>query len=200
VSLTIFTGSCRYSRRIAKRKSARLHATTFLSVDLLFYGSQEAHELDEQGYRPVQDPDYGRLTSNRSFGEAVDFLTRIAKTGHVKARQKQLGVKLIVPLQAGYVMWSDFLPKRLAFCEICDFAESVLNPAQHVSAYEPSTDHRDDLNKLLDHAVGAVVVKSSVSGSLDMSMEAMDVVLPKRLRNPWIVPNLPLRLSMSWQN
>jgi hypothetical protein len=95
---------------------------------------------------------------------------------------------------------SDFLLKRLAFCEICDFAESFLDPAQHISACKQSKRHRDDLNKLLDRAIGAVVVKSSVHGSLDTSMEVMDEVLSERLHRPWFVPNPSLRPAMSWQN
>jgi hypothetical protein len=179
--------------------SAHPYATTFLSIDLIFHGSEGAYGLYEQGYRPVQGLDPVRSTSNGSFRRAVDFLARIAKIGHVKARQTQIGVKLIVPLQTGYVVRSDFLLERLAFCEICDFAESFLDPAQHISAYKQSENHRDDLNKLLDLAIGAVVVKSSVYSSLDMSMEALVEVLSERLHNPWVVPSPSIQAVVAWQ-
>ncbi|KAH0351948.1 hypothetical protein KCU81_g2193, partial [Aureobasidium melanogenum] len=73
-----------------------------------------------------------------------------------------------------------------------DFTESFLDPAQQVSAYDMNTDQHGNLNKLLDCAVGAVVVKPPVSGTLYETMEAMNRVLSDRLRNPWAVPN-PLR-------
>jgi biotin carboxylase len=116
----------------------------------------------------------------------------MAKLGHGQAKQTDIGVKLVMSLQPGYVVRSDFLLQRLTFCTICDFTESFLDPAQQVSAYDPNADHHDDLYKHLNLAVGAVVIKSPSSGSLNETMEAMNRVLSERLRNPWVVPT-PLR-------
>jgi hypothetical protein len=198
--LTKFTDSFEYSWRIAKKLSARPDAGMFLSVDLIIHSSQEAREMHDQGYRPIQNPGHGIPTPNRSFGRAVDFLARMAKTEYVEARQTQIGIKLIISLQAGYVLRSDFLLERLAFCETCDFAESFLDLAQHISAYNPKTDHGDNSNKLLDYAVGAVVIKTPVSDSLTDTMEAMDEVLSQRLHSPWLVLNHSVQPATPWQN
>ncbi|KAM5453577.1 hypothetical protein MaudCBS49596_002780 [Microsporum audouinii] len=92
-------------------------------------------------------------------------------------------VKLLLPIQSGYTIQSDFLERRMVDCLDITKVQGFLSPAEHIQGCAATEYQSMDFSSLLSYSYGAVVVQNSGSSSV------INNELVKRLSFPWISSN-----------
>lgn len=98
-------------------------------------------------------------------------------------------VKLLLPLQSGYVVQSDFLDRRMIDCLDVIKVQGFVTPGQHITGYTIETYHGMTLSSLLSYCYGAIMVQNDGSSSVTTKSEAINDQLVERLSFSWLSPS-----------
>lgn len=98
-------------------------------------------------------------------------------------------VKLLLPLQSGYVVQSDFLDRRMADCLDVAKVQGFVTPGQYIEGCTTEAYHNMSLASLLPYCYGAIVVQNDSSSSVTTKSAALNDELIKRLSFSWITTN-----------
>ncbi|KXG52696.1 ATP-grasp fold, subdomain 1 [Penicillium griseofulvum] len=95
-------------------------------------------------------------------------------------------VKLLLPLQSGYIVQSDFLERRMVDCLNVTKLQGFVTPGQHIRGHIAEVYHGMSISSLLSYSYGAIVVQNDSSLSVEMMSTAINDQLVKRLSFPWL--------------
>ena len=98
-------------------------------------------------------------------------------------------VKLLLPLQSGYVVQSDFLDRRMVDCLDVAKVQGFVTPGQYIEGCTTEAYHNMSLASLLPYCYGAIVVQNDSSSSVTTKSAALNDELIKRLSFSWITTN-----------
>ncbi|KAF3481855.1 uncharacterized protein GIQ15_04614 [Arthroderma uncinatum] len=97
-------------------------------------------------------------------------------------------VKLLLPIQSGYVIQSDFLERRMLDCLDVTKVQGFITPGQHIEGPPAAAFKSMDPENLLSFCYGAIVVQDTGS-LLEDNSTAVNDELAKRLSFSWYSPN-----------
>jgi biotin carboxylase len=121
-----------------------------------------------------------RLVANAATGFLNEVLARFAS----RQDKEALGVKLLVPTIAGYAARSDVFERRFEGCSLVQRAQGFVKALQTVT---PASGV-EDIDQLLPHAVGAVVLREQSPELLEGCLAHLDLEFENRMSLPWIMP------------
>ncbi|GKT43051.1 fumipyrrole biosynthesis protein C [Colletotrichum spaethianum] len=102
-----------------------------------------------------------------------------------KARGGSSLVKVLLPVQSGHIVQSDFLERRMVDCLNVADVRGFIAPGQHVQGCSVEAYESMKLTDLLHRCYGAIVVSSSSTGD---NSTAVNEELVKRLSFDWLSP------------
>lgn len=97
-------------------------------------------------------------------------------------------VKLLVPLQTGYIIQSDFLERRMVDCPYVIKAQGFVAPGQYIESLTTEAYSSMGISNLLPHCYGAVVINADSPSSAATKSASIDAELKKRIAFPWLAP------------
>ncbi|GKT82682.1 glutathione synthetase ATP-binding protein [Colletotrichum tofieldiae] len=103
-----------------------------------------------------------------------------------KARGGSSLIKVLLPVQSGHVVQSDFLERRMVDCLNVANVRSFIAPGQYVQGCSVEAYESMRLTDLLYRCYGAIVVSSSSTGDIST---AVNEELVNRLSVNWLSPN-----------
>ncbi|KAJ5859374.1 hypothetical protein N7534_004651 [Penicillium rubens] len=95
-------------------------------------------------------------------------------------------VKLLLPLQSGYIVQSDFLERRMVDCLNVTKLQGFVTPGKHIRGYTAEVYHGMSISSLLSYSYGAIVVQNDSSLSIETMSTAINDQLVSRLSFPWL--------------
>jgi biotin carboxylase len=98
-------------------------------------------------------------------------------------------VKLLLPVQSGYMVQSDFLERRMVDCLNVTEVRGFVAPGQRVQGLSADTYESMVLSDLLSYCYGAIVMAPSCAAGVDESAALLGKELTKRLSFAWLSPN-----------
>ncbi|CAI7675788.1 unnamed protein product [Penicillium discolor] len=98
-------------------------------------------------------------------------------------------VKLLLPLQSGYVVQSDFLDRRMVDCLDVVKVQGFVTPGQYIEGCTAEAYHSMRLASLLPYCYGAIVVQNDSSSSVTTKSAGLNDELVKRLSFSWLTTN-----------
>lgn len=107
-------------------------------------------------------------------------------------------VKLLLPLQSGYVVQSDFLDRRMVDCLDVAKVQGFVTPGQYIEGCTTEAYRSMSLANLLPYCYGAIVVQNDNSSSVTTKSAGLNDELVKRLSFSWLTTNPipPKRLAL----
>lgn len=133
----------------------------------------------------------------KSFGtpKAFQFLLQCLHATSVSGANQSRLVKLLIPLQSGYIVRSDIIPLRLRDSEYFEQAVSFAKPLQSLcSTPIPHYDH-STLQDLFDAAVAGLLLYKFSKFDKEVEFESISLLaeseLNDRLSFPWLLPGKP---------
>jgi hypothetical protein len=147
--------------------------------------SQTAHGFDDA--RLVCINASGHIHTTPFSAKAYQFLWECLRATFASGPGINRFARLVVPLQAGYIVRSDIIPLRLQDSEHIETTISFADPLQTFTGQATASQESDDLASLfLTAAAGLIFNASSTeTGSLSLAVEQE---LENRLSFPWILP------------
>ena len=102
-----------------------------------------------------------------------------------------MGIKIFLPVCDGYVSRSDMIEFRFFGCELVQLASGFVAPRQHVVAfrYEKEQSPANQLQTVLDSAIGAVLVKPSSEKLVEHTLAELELEVKYRLSIRWLLPD-----------
>ncbi|KAM5470785.1 hypothetical protein MauCBS54593_003829 [Microsporum audouinii] len=101
-------------------------------------------------------------------------------------------VKLIVPLQKGYIVRSDIIPLRLRDCQYVEAAVSFAEPLQIYESTILGDKKANSLLELFATSAAGLILYPSPEHNSDVGTEALSLIVESELENrlsfPWILP------------
>jgi hypothetical protein len=97
-------------------------------------------------------------------------------------------VKLLLPVQSGYIVQSDFLDRRMVDCFHVIDVKGFVTPGQRIEACAVEVYNSMSLSDLLPYCYGAVKVRQNASSSATDKSVAVNKELVNRLSYPWLLP------------
>lgn len=98
-------------------------------------------------------------------------------------------VKLLLPVQSGYTVQSDFLDRRMVDCLDVTKVQGFVTSGQHIKGCTAEAYQSMSLSSLLSYCYGAIAVQNDGSSSVTTKPAAINDELVKRLSFPWLSPN-----------
>ncbi|KAJ5556992.1 hypothetical protein N7494_000907 [Penicillium frequentans] len=121
------------------------------------------------------------LNERSASWDAIRFLLdNLPETGSI--------VKLLVPLQTGYIIQSDFLERRMVDCPYVVKIQCFVAPSQYIRSSTTEAFSSMSISNLLPHCYGAVVIKADSPSSAATKSASIDAELEKRIAFPWLAP------------
>ncbi|KAI4779354.1 glutathione synthetase ATP-binding domain-like protein [Aureobasidium sp. EXF-3400] len=132
--------------------------------------------------------DYNRIEVRAKTNGAKEsqFLWECLRTTAVSGAGVDRTVRLIVPLQAGYIVRSDIIPLRLQGSEHIEAAISFADPLQTFTGHAVIASDHGDLASLFSAATAGILFTASSTEDGIPSL-AVDLDLEDRLSFPWII-------------
>ncbi|KAL8832601.1 MAG: hypothetical protein Q9191_000170 [Dirinaria sp. TL-2023a] len=141
---------------------------------------------------PAVGYDHDCTTSLSKSQSAISSF--IQRAHDVATDAKRLGIKVILAAREGYVARSDMVEFRFFGCELVKLASRFVAPRQHVLAFKPEKEQSaaNQLQTILDSAIGAISVQSVECGRIEDSLEKLELEITNRLSIQWLLPE-PIR-------
>lgn len=95
-------------------------------------------------------------------------------------------VKLLLPLQSGYIVQSDFLERRMVDCLDVTKVQGFVMPGQHIRGCTAKAYHDMSFSSLISYCYGAIVIQSDSSSSFTTKSTVINDQLVKRLSFSWL--------------
>ncbi|KAK2613014.1 hypothetical protein QQS21_000943 [Conoideocrella luteorostrata] len=150
-------------------------------------------QLDEE------DGNTNTLPESVFSAKAFEFFLHCLRTAAGKNNGRL--VKLIVPLQEGYLVRSDIIPLRLQDSQYVEVATSFADPLQVYRRSSVPLPDSLDISKLFSTSTAGLLLRQDIDVSADEGIfEALSLAvesdLDNRLSFPWILPELPMRKTL----
>ena len=104
-----------------------------------------------------------------------------------KKRSQETALKLVLPVQDGYVVRSDFLQQRLYGCPNVHWKEEFVIPREHRTKPVLSLNGLESFSQMLSSAVGALVLDDVEGRPYDLLLLDLEKELCGRLSYPWLL-------------
>ncbi|KAK2028128.1 hypothetical protein LX32DRAFT_409070 [Colletotrichum zoysiae] len=137
-------------------------------------------------------PNLLNLNRDAPITEFIQDQLQIASSGG----SGSVALKLIVPVEGGYVIRSDLLEFRLHGCLLVGRAAGFLEPRQHVLGFlsQSFNGDADTLLGAFETAIGAVEARTRADETLSDTMQRLEDELRNRLSLDWFLPEpIPAR-------
>ncbi|KAI9721472.1 MAG: hypothetical protein M1812_002234 [Candelaria pacifica] len=106
----------------------------------------------------------------------------------VKRSSKETALKLVLPVEDGYIVRSDFLEQRLYGCPNVLRKEQFVAPRGHLSKPRLSSSNLQDFSNVLASAAGGIMVDNASERSQISLLSELEGELHGRLSLPWLIP------------
>ena len=135
--------------------------------------------------RPDGKPSVQTILENKS---AVSEFLAVAVAS--ADRESEIGVKLILPVGDGYISRADVISFRMHGCTLAKVVSDFVRPCQRVVslAMQPKDDEGEQLQKILQAALGGMIANPYNSVSLTDAMMALESEVRSRLSLKWLLP------------
>jgi biotin carboxylase len=95
-------------------------------------------------------------------------------------------VKLLLSVQSGYIVQSDFLDRRMIDCPDVTKVQGFITPGQHIEGCTAKAYQSMSFSSLLPYCHGAIVIQNGTSPSIAAQSTAINDELVQRLSFPWL--------------
>ena len=129
---------------------------------------------------------HGNLVYEVKLSEVSEFLVSVVQALIYK-RSQETAIKLILPIEDGYVVRSDFLQQRLYGCPNVHWNRGFVQPREHLKKPHISSDGVESFAQILSSAAGALVVDEVSGRSQDSLLLDLEAELQGRLSYPWLI-------------
>ena len=102
-----------------------------------------------------------------------------------------MALKLILPINEGFIIQSDFLERRLVDCEHVVKAVGFVTVGQHISRHSDFDSSTINLFTILNSAVGGIVIKDVARSFIDRRLDFVESQLVNRISFKWLAPHFP---------
>ncbi|KAI9041405.1 uncharacterized protein KD926_006801 [Aspergillus affinis] len=116
-----------------------------------------------------------------------------------RASSNPISIKLVLPIQNGYIARSDFIELRMHGCPCVALARDFIQPLQYVEQF-PTVKSRSEhfqLYNILSACIGAVLVDSSGFEFVDHTIDALEDQVQYRLAPQFLVKSKILRKRLA---
>lgn len=162
----------------------RAHVFDDPDISIFQYNHENSHEIE--------------VTKESASSKAFEFLQQCLSIATDDSPSSARLVKLILPLQKGYIARSDIIPHRLQDFEPLQSVVSFAEPLSQYTGIDCSTSN--DLSTLLANSVCGLLARDSLDYSSISGFEAMSLTIDSELGNrlslPWIIPEAPRRKTL----
>jgi formate-dependent phosphoribosylglycinamide formyltransferase (GAR transformylase) len=104
-----------------------------------------------------------------------------------------IGIKLLIPAERGYVVRSNILQQRMAGCKHVQSVQEFLDPVEEISHENLSITKPENFQRLIHCASGGIVLQRSQTLSPIEVLDFIDSQLTIRMSIQWVLPAFPLR-------
>ncbi|KAM0247504.1 hypothetical protein ACHAQJ_009826 [Trichoderma viride] len=175
-----------------------VHKNLWQSLDIVFehlvssnvadhsYDLESAFDVYFDNENPTQ------AISPESFGSAraFQFFIQCLRATTASPGGLRRVVKLIVPLQKGYILRSDIVPLRLRDSQFVEAAVSLAEPLQSYSGLAITTSDVSNLAALFSATTAGLIMHYDSDKDSDSGIEALSLTVESELENrlsfPWI--------------
>ncbi|KAL1885858.1 hypothetical protein Plec18167_001354 [Paecilomyces lecythidis] len=135
----------------------------------------------------VTIPGQGHDAESQANKENV-VLAFLADTTRRSPQSNETLVKLIIPLNSGFIARSDFLARRMVGCPIVESVKEFCSPRQHLEVPGP---HVSEFDQVTRYVAGAVVLRSSEENRSSI-VQQIDEELQNRIPPSYILSSPPV--------
>lgn len=167
------------------------------------HGTEIFDTPDEIQLVQVDKDDTSREITPESCGsrKAFEFLLHSLRVTSASGLGIRTLIKLITPLNSGYIIHSDIIPLRLLDSEYIKSSLSFAEPLQTYDGKGVSASASIDLPTILSAATAGLLLHNDSVDSSDAGYEALSMAaesdLENRLSFPWIQPGIPQRKTLA---
>lgn len=157
----------------------------FQTVDVLLRGippttviySKEIHALLKQGSVNQE------IKATRCSAFLISVIQALTRK-----RSKETALKLVLPVEDGYVVRSDFLQQRLYGCPNVEWKEEFVAPREHCSKPSLPSNVLETFSEILASAAGGIVIDEVPERAPESLLSELQTELSNRLSLHWLVP------------
>ena len=131
-------------------------------------------------------PKQGNLNYEIKPNRCSAFLVSVTQA-FAKKSSKETALKLVLPVEDGYVVRSDFLQWRLYGCSNVSWKEEFIASREHRSKSSLSSNVLKEISEILIPAAGAVVVDDVSGRSQESLLSELETEFFNRLSLPWLI-------------
>ena len=172
----------------------RYSGPRYWSLDVVVH----PHERATASIDGEDDRQHSRTALDLRVSGCPPFVFLEESIAAIRDAQRPGAMRFIFPAEDGHVTRSDFLERRLEYCECAAKVASFTPPLQALSGEALREVEPSGLSEILPRAIGGVLLRTSDSTSLTAALGELDVALRNRLSFPWMLPEPLRRRRVAW--